>query len=135
MGVAAEKVLQFDVTDMPTRVRILEAVVPSQHVDDLVYGIEFANSALAVAVATEDFDSAKAILEGLRTMVASYSTHEKDQEMEIRRKYPQLFKSTLLHEKLKSNAVKAAWDKVFLHRRRDDYNARLVAIEAAAAVV
>ena len=135
MGVAAEKVLQFDVTDMPTRVRILEAVVPSQHVDDLVYGIEFANSALAVAVATEDFDSAKAILEGLRTMVASYSTHEKDQEMEIRRKYPQLFKSTLLHEKLKSNAVKAAWDKVFLHRRRDDYNARLAAIEAAAAVV
>jgi S1-C subfamily serine protease len=135
MGVAAEKTLQFDVTDMPTRIRILEALVPSQHVDDLVYGIEFATSGLAVAVGAEDFTSAKQMLEGLRTMVASYGTIEKNQESEIRKKYPQLFKSTLLHDKLRSNAVKQAWDKVFLHRRRDDYEAQLAAIEAAAAVV
>ena len=135
MGVAAEKAMQFDVTDMPTRIRILDAVVPSQQVDDLVYGIEFANSALAVAVATEDFTAVKRILEGLRTMVASYATIEKNQEAEIRRKYPQLFKTTMLHEKLRSNAVKQAWDKVFLHRRRDAYESRLAAIEAAAAVV
>ncbi len=135
MGVAAEKVLQFDVSDMPTRIRILEAVVPSQQVDDLDYGIEFATSALAVAVGTEDFAAAKQILDGLRTMVGSYAAIEKDREMEIRRKYPKLFQSTLLHDKLKSSAVKQAWDKVFLHRRRDDYEAQLVAIEAAATVV
>jgi S1-C subfamily serine protease len=135
MGVAAEKSLQFDVSDMPTRIRILAAVVPSRHVDDLVYGIEFANSGLADAVATEDFDAAKQILEGLRTMVTTFAATEKSQEMEIRRKYPKLFQSTLLHEKLKSNSVKQAWDKVFLHRRRDEYESRLAAIEAAATVV
>lgn len=135
MGVAAEKVLQFDVSDMPTRIQILEAVVPSRHVDDLVYGIEFATSCLADAVATEDFAAAKLILEGLRTMVAAFATIEKSEEMEIRRKNPKLFQSTLLHEKLKSNAVKQAWDKVFPHRRRDQYEAELAAIEAAATVV
>ncbi len=135
MGVAAEKVLQFDVTDMPTRMRILESVAASKRLDELDYGIEFATSALAVAVGTEDFESAKQILENLRTMVASYAAIEKEQEMEIRRKNPKLFQSTLLHEKLKASSVKQAWDKVFRNRRRDRYEAELAAIEAAATVV
>lgn len=135
MGVAAEKVLQFDVTDMPTRLRILKAVAESEQVDDLIYGIEFANAALADAVGTEDFEASRPILEGMRAMIAAYASIEKSQEAEIRKKYPQLYKTAVLQEKPKATSAKQAWDKVFRHRRRDAYEARLAEIEAAATVV